>query len=96
MGEKTITGKEVSSVSLIVKQIKSDLLARHGDVIFADRELVVEVSGSGDDATYKFKIGDGKTPYSSLKYVSSIYALFPSFKLCNGDYSKVLNITFGE
>ena len=46
--------------------------------------------------TYRFKIGDGVTPYKDLKYVSTIYSLFPNFKLFDREYKKCVEIKFGD
>ena len=43
-----------------------------------------------------YKVGDGKTPYSQLKYISTLYDLYPNFKLYSSDYTLGLNIALKE
>ena len=63
---------------------KEDMKTKYIDMILKDRELLVETEGEGDELIVRFKVGDGKTPYPQLKYISTLYDLFPNFKL----YSK--------
>lgn len=74
-------------------------LSENSHLVFRYRELIVEIEKSDNPEqtdTYRFKIGDGVTPYKDLKYVSTIYSLFPSFKLFDRDYKKCVEIKFGD
>jgi hypothetical protein len=74
-------------------------LVENSHIVFKYRELIIEIERSDNPEnsdTYRFKIGDGITPYKDLKYVSTIYSLFPSFKLFNKEYTKCVEIKFGE
>ena len=52
---------------------KEDMKTKYIDMILKDRELLVETEGEGDELIVRFKVGDGKTPYSQLKYISTLY-----------------------
>ena len=71
---------------------KEDMKNQYNSLILKNRELLVETEGEGDELIVRFKIGDGKTPYSQLKYISTLYDLFPNFQLFSKDYSLGLNI----
>jgi len=75
---------------------KEDMKTKYSDMILKDRELLVETEGEGDELIVRFKVGDGKTPYSQLKYISTLYDLYPNFKLYSSDYTLGLNITLKE
>lgn len=84
---------ETKSIDINVKTVsKEDMRTNNMDTILKSRELLVETEGEGNELIARFKIGDGKTPYSQLKYIASLYDLFPNFKLCTKDYSLELNI----
>lgn len=75
---------------------KEDMKTKYSDIILKDRELLVETEGEGDELIVRFKVGDGKTPYSQLKYISTLYDLYPNFKLYSSDYTLGLNIALKE
>lgn len=75
---------------------KEDMKTKYSDMILKDRELLVETEGEGDELIVRFKVGDGKTPYSQLKYISTLYDLYPNFKLYSSDYTLGLNIALKE
>ena len=70
-------------------------MKENGSIVFLDRELIVEVSEGSDSSNtvYRFKVGDGVTPYSQLPYVSSIYSLFPFVNIFDKNYSKGIEIS---
>lgn len=83
--EVTITAKSYT---------REDMRNKYADMILRDKELLVETEGEDNELVVRFKIGDGKTTYSQLKYISSLYDLFPNFKLYNNDYSLGINVNF--
>jgi hypothetical protein len=83
---------ETKNIDINVKTFPKKEMQANSDTILKARELLVETEGEGDELVARFKIGDGKTPYSQLKYIATLYDLFPNFKLCNKDYSLALNI----
>lgn len=83
----------MKSLSIVPKMFNRDDI-RGSSIIFRDRELVVESDGDGDNAVLRFKIGNGIEPYSSLPYVSSMYALYPFVYLYNKDYTNSIKLTF--
>ena len=82
-------------MNIIPKAYTRDYLDENSNIVFRDRELIVEVDKgtSKDDTTFRFKIGDGIKSYSALPYISSLYALFPKVVLYNIDYSTELAIS---
>lgn len=81
-------------VTIIAKSYSREAMRNEkANLILYDRELLLEYEGEGNELTVRFKIGDGKTPYSQLKYIASMYDLYPNFKLCDNDYSKLINIS---
>lgn len=78
------------------KMYDRSYLKDHGDLIFRDRELVIEREMTGDNVVLRFKIGDGIRPYSALQYVSSMYALYPSVCLFDGKYENCIELSFEE
>lgn len=82
---------EKKELTINVKTFTRDYM-RNNDTILKDRELLVETEGEGNELVARFKMGDGKTPYSQLKYIASLYDLFPNFKLFSADYSLGFNI----
>ena len=79
-----------------VKSYTKEHMKANADVILKSRELLVETEGEGPELIARFKVGDGKTPYSQLKYIASIYDLFPNFKLYSTDYTLGFNIKLKE
>lgn len=71
-------------------------LKEHDHIIFKNRELVIERDGTGDNVMLRFKIGDGIRPYRDLQYISSMYALYPSVCLFDGDYENCFTLSFEE
>lgn len=83
---------EPKITNIIVKHKSRDEMLKSGDIILRDRELLVETEGENETFVARFKIGDGKTPYTSLPYVSNLYKICPNFILYNNDYTFGLNI----
>lgn len=83
---------EPKITNIIVKHRSRDEMLKSGDIILRDRELLVETEGENETFVARFKIGDGKTPYTSLPYVSNLYKICPNFILYNNDYTFGLNI----
>ena len=70
----------MKEISIELKKYTKDYLSKNPDKVFQNRELIVEVDNSvPDDPVYRFKLGDGVSPYKELKYISSLYSLYPSF-----------------
>lgn len=86
----------MGSVKLIPKLLNRKYVLENDNIIPKDREFIVEVDNGVDEesTTYRFKIGDGKTVYSKLPYISSIYALFPKFMLYSKQYDKSVEVNF--
>ena len=84
---------ELKITDIIVKNgSREDMCKILSDKILKDKELFVETEGEGESLIARFKIGDGVTPYKQLPYISSIYKLFPNFKLYNNAYSYGIDI----
>lgn len=73
---------------------KQDMNSLYKDMILKDRELLIETEGENETFVCRFKIGDGRTPYNQLNYVSSIYALLPNCTLYNKEYTQGINLIF--
>ena len=82
--------------TIMPKMYDRQYLKDHCNMIFKNRELIIESEKSGENTTLRFKICDGHTPYSSLNYISSLYALYPQFCLCDSSYNNCVNISFEE
>lgn len=85
----------MKELNVLAKVFDRNYLKEHAHIIFKDRELIIEKdSGIGEqDTTYRFKIGDGITPYSNLSYISSIYNLFPNFTYYDNDYTTAIHFS---
>ena len=85
----------MKELNVLSKVFDKEYLKENGHIIFKNRELIVERDKGVDesDTTYRFKIGDGITPYNSLKYISSIYNLFPSFTYYDKDYETAIHFS---
>ena len=81
--------------SVIPKAYDKKYLEEHSNIIFRERELIIEVEKgtTPEDTIFRFKVGDGIKPYNALSYSSSIYALFPKIILYNTDYSKGISLS---
>ena len=90
--------KESKTITIIPKILTKNFLENNENLVFHNREFIVEIDEDYDEShtIYKFKIGDGITPYKDLQYVTSIYSLFPEINLCSKDYSSILNICFNK
>ena len=82
---------ENKELTINVKTFTKEYM-RNNDTVLKQRELLVETEGEGNELVARFKVGDGKTPYSQLKYIATLYDLFPNFKLFSADYSLGFNI----
>ena len=87
----------MNTLSIIVKSFTRDFMKTHGFLVFKDRELIVESDKASDkdSSIYRFKIGDGVTPYENLNYVSSLYSIFPNIKLFDKNYNNEIDIKLG-
>lgn len=84
---------DTNITDVIVKYKSRSEMSKEGlDLILKDRELIVETEGENETFIARFKIGDGKTPYCQLPYISSIYKLFPDFILYNQSYTYGIKI----
>lgn len=80
---------------LIMKSMsRDDMQTIHKDDVLRNRELLLEYEGEGDKRIYRFKLGDGITPYNQLSYISSLYALYPMFNLYNNSYTQQVQLLF--
>lgn len=84
----------MNTVKVYPKEYTREYMKDHGNMIFRERELIVEKDMNGDNVVLRFKIGDGIRPYSQLQYISSLYALFPEVSLFNKDYSNGITLCF--
>jgi hypothetical protein len=85
----------MKELRIFLKKYTKEYLSEHSDMVFHNRELIIESDESSvGDPVLRFKIGDGMTPYKQLKYVSSIYSLFPTFAICDASYNHeiILNL----
>ena len=82
--------------TVIPKIFDKSYLKDNCNLIFKDRELITEKEVNGENVTLRFKLGDGHTPYKDLRYISSLYALYPNFYLCDSSYNGCINISFNE
>lgn len=81
-------------ISIKLKKYTKEYLLKNHDKVFQNRELVIEVDNSTvDDPVYRFKVGDGVSPYSELKYISTLYSLYPMFCICNESYTNKINLS---
>lgn len=82
-----------------VKTFDKKYLKQNSTIIFKNRELIVEMEKPDsveDEPTYRFKVGDGITPYALLPYVSSLYALVPDICFYNKDSTSCVKLNFLE
>jgi hypothetical protein len=82
-----------------VKTFDKEYLKQNSTIIFKSRELIVEIEKPDnveDEPTYRFKVGDGITPYTLLPYVSSLYALVPNICFYNKDSTSCVKLNFLE
>lgn len=84
----------MKELTIVPNMFDRKYLKDHSDKVFADRELVIEREVSGEQTMLRFKIGDGIHPYSTLQYISSLYALFPQVKLCDTEYNNSVTLLF--
>ena len=80
--------------TIITKIYDKQYLKDHNNIVFKDRELIIEREVSGENVMLRFKIGDGIKQYNSLQYVSSLYALFPNICLCDKEYKSCFTLSF--
>lgn len=79
--------------NIVVKsKTRQEMTTNLAGYILKDKELLVETDGENETFVARFKIGDGKTPYSQLPYISNLYKLCPNFLLYNNDYTFGVNI----
>lgn len=82
-----------------VKTFDKEYLKQNSTIIFKSRELIVEIEkpdNAEEEPTYRFKVGDGITPYTLLPYVSSLYALVPNICFYNKDSTSCVKLNFSE
>lgn len=79
--------------NIVVKsKTRQEMTTNLASYILKDKELLVETDGENETFVARFKIGDGRTPYSQLPYISNLYKLCPNFLLYNNDYTFGVNI----
>lgn len=82
-----------------VKTLDRKYLKDNPTIVFKNRELIVEVERPDnieDEPVYRFKVGDGVTPYNLLQYVSSLYSLVPNICFYNKDGTNCIKLDFSE
>lgn len=82
--------------TIVPKMYDRQFLKENNNMVFKNRELIVEKETSGENVTLRFKIGDGHTPYQFLNYISSLYALYPEFCMCDTEYKSCAVISFED
>ena len=88
--------KELGIVVQQFSKIELELIPNH---VFKYRELIVEVSPAPDPESkpeYRFKIGDGVTPFVLLPYVSTLNSLVPLICFYNNDGTSRVALKFSE
>ena len=79
--------------NIVVKsKTRQEMTTNLASYILKDKEVLVETDGENETFVARFKIGDGRTPYSQLPYISNLYKLCPNFLLYNNDYTFGVNI----
>ena len=89
----------MKELGINVKQFSKLELEVNSSKVFNQRELVVEISPPSDpesEPEYRFKIGDGVTPYMFLPYVSSLNSLLPVICFYNNDGTSRVSLKFSE
>ena len=84
---------------LATKRFTRDYLKQNSHLVFRNRELIIEEDASKnpeEGSVFRFKIGDGITPYKKLKYASTIYSLFPTVMLYDKEYETCIELKFQE
>jgi hypothetical protein len=82
--------------TLIPKIFDRSYLKNNPNIVFRDRELVVEKDRMGENTVLRFKIGDGIRTYDMLQYVSSLYALYPNICLFDKNYDNCFTVLFNN
>ena len=88
----------MKNIDVVAKQFDRKYLKENNHIVFKNRELIIERETSDDPESgdmFRFKIGDGITPYRNLKYTSTIYALFPNVCLYDSNYETCVSISLG-
>lgn len=88
----------MNNLTITVKKFTKEYLKENSDIVFRNRELIVEEDDDGiqEHKVYRFKLGDGVTPYRNLKHISSLYALLPDVIFYDNTYKNSLTIKFTE
>lgn len=88
----------MNNLNVLMKKFTKDYLKSNSDIVFKNRELIIEedCDGVSEHSVFRFKIGDGITPYCDLKYISSLYTLFPNIILYDEDYNNSITLKFTE
>lgn len=77
----------MNGVTVKPKCFTKQYMKDHDTMILKNRELIIEVDNSNpENVALRYKIGDGITSYKNLKYVSSLYSLFPKVYIYDKDY----------
>lgn len=88
-----ITMENTKIIDIVAKcKTKQDMETTFSNLILKDKELLVETDGVGDTFVARFKVGDGRTPYNQLAYISNLYKLYPNFMLYDENYTFGVNI----
>ena len=84
---------ETKLTDVIVKsKTRKEMTTTLSEYVLRDKELLVETEGENETFVARFKLGDGKTPYSKLPYISNLYKLCPNFILYSNDYNYGINV----
>ena len=91
----------MKELKILPKILNKEYLTLNGSsFVPMDRELIIEADSQephdSNSTIYRFKIGNGISPYKELSYVSSLYSLFPKVILCDNKYENGLTIAFNE
>ena len=78
----------MNNLTIAIKKFTKKYLSENSQIVFKNRELIMEEDNDGvrEHIVYRFKIGDGVTPYNELRYISSLYSLIPNVIFYDSDY----------
>lgn len=88
----------MNTIKIKAKRFDRQYLKENGHKVFRDRELIIEseTDGQKEHSVYRYKIGDGVTPYKNLNYISSLYSVFPNIIFYDEEYQNAIEISFEE
>lgn len=89
--------KDCKLTNIVVKsKTRKEMTTTLSNYVLKDKELLVETDGENETTVIRFKLGNGRTPYAQLPYVSNLYNICPNFILYSDDYSFGINIVLNE